>query len=107
MKTEIKEGFVYLLEGYTAPKVYTKGRFECLLTDQVIDGSVKTRMLLGHISESTIDIYRPERFANWIMKNYSIVKGRYRHRGDFYKNSKTKTVDQIYEEFKIENNDPS
>jgi len=27
-------------------------------------------------------------FQSWVRKNYSISKGKYRHRGDFYKNDK-------------------
>ena len=39
-------------------------------------------------------------FAKWIKKNYSIVKGgKYRHRGDFFKNHKLKNENQLYDEF--------
>lgn len=39
-------------------------------------------------------------FSKYIKENYSIVKGgKYRHRGDFVKNDKPLTEEQVYENF--------
>lgn len=42
-------------------------------------------------------------FQIWVRKNYSIVKGEYRHRGDFYKNTKPINESELYTIFKQQN----
>ena len=39
-------------------------------------------------------------FPEWVSKNYKYEKGRYRHLGDFYKNDKLKSINELYELFK-------
>ena len=39
-------------------------------------------------------------FQIWVRKNYSISKGMYQHRGDFYKNSKLINESELYTIFK-------
>lgn len=39
-------------------------------------------------------------FQIWVRKNYSISKGKYRHRGDFYKNSALINESELYSIFK-------
>ena len=42
-------------------------------------------------------------FAKWLKKNYRIEKGRYRHRGDFFRNDKKlKDEKQLFQDFKNE-----
>lgn len=43
-------------------------------------------------------------FAEWIKENYNLVKGKYRHKGDFYKNDKLKTTADLYSLYKNNNN---
>lgn len=59
----LEEGGVYLLEKFTAPKVFNGLYFLCLQTDQKI--SVYNNNVvkyLGHITEWKDNIYKPERF---------------------------------------------
>lgn len=59
----MKKGNIYFLNGFTAPKVFTGTHFECLLTDQKIDGSAKIAIDTKiAIKDWLYPIYMPERF---------------------------------------------
>lgn len=58
-------GYVYWLHDFTAPKVFMGDRFECLVTDQIIDSAAAIDKGTGiHISDWHYEIYKPERFAD-------------------------------------------
>lgn len=59
---ELKIGFVYWLEGFTAPKVFNGLYFECLLTDQKLAAHYKAKSTGIHLLKWEHEIYKPERF---------------------------------------------
>ena len=60
---EIKSGYVYYLEDYTAPKVFNGLYFECLLTDQKIPSHSKIKLATGILlTDWDGEIYTRERF---------------------------------------------
>jgi len=58
----LKVGYIYYIEGYTAPKVFNGLYFECLLTTQKISANCKVKATDTHIKDWDSKIYQPERF---------------------------------------------
>ncbi len=64
---EIKSGYVYYLENYTAPKVFNGLYFECLLTDQKIPANSKINLATGILLKDWDGaIFMIERFSKII-----------------------------------------
>jgi hypothetical protein len=63
-KKNLKIGYVYYLNGFTAPKVYLGTHFECLITDQKISiqDSRNPKDANVHIFDWDGDIYKNDRF---------------------------------------------
>lgn len=61
-KVLLTPGHVYYLRDFTAPKYWNGEYFECLLTDQKVNGNSSVVENLGHIENWPNKIYKPERF---------------------------------------------
>jgi hypothetical protein len=60
---DLKEGIVYFLQDYDAPKVFNGLCFECLKKEQKIPAHAKVKECTEtHIINWTDYIYKPERF---------------------------------------------
>jgi hypothetical protein len=52
--------------------------------------------------DAVIALDLPVKFAEWLRKDWNYVKGKYRHKGDFYKNYNLQTEKELYQ-YWIEN----
>lgn len=85
----------------TAEEIFNKHweRYNKILGGGELLLSLADQSMINKAMEEHASIIAKE-FLIWKEEHYYTKNGKYRHVGDFYKNDKLKTLEQIFEEFK-------